>query len=199
MLRLAKVEGDRKTHRQVVENRKKNMVEYNMRTFGNVSIGIHGKELPKFSRAQSVQEYWKLSSTYREQPTVSSGVELRRTHKYWAKPDPLLLSSVSKDPPPVDPFKLTHVPRPAKRDLAEKVNGINHFAAEQVESGGETAGVTMHTRWTEVVQYFAKKRGAYEEDPSQRQSLIRYEQQPLPSSFTPTGVFQDPLNRLRPM
>jgi len=25
------------------------MLEYNMRTFGKVSIGVHGKELPKYS------------------------------------------------------------------------------------------------------------------------------------------------------
>ncbi len=194
---MAGVEGDRKTHRQVAEQRRKDMVDYNMRTFGNISIGIHGKELPKFAKTQDLKEYWKLANTYRENPGRTSGVELRQTQKYWAQPDQMLLSDVRTDPAPPDPFKMTHVPRTAKKDIAEKVNNINNFGTEPVESVSEAMASTMHARWTEVVHYFAKKRGAYEEDPSQRQSLVRYEQLPLPSSFSANGVFQDPLNRLR--
>jgi hypothetical protein len=28
------------------------MLDYNMKTFGKVSIGVHGKELPKYSETQ---------------------------------------------------------------------------------------------------------------------------------------------------
>lgn len=49
-IRLAFKEVDGKTKRQLEEERKKEMLEYNMKTFGKVSIGVHGKELPKFAQ-----------------------------------------------------------------------------------------------------------------------------------------------------
>jgi hypothetical protein len=33
----------------MVEERKKEMHEYNVKVFGKVSIGVHGKELPKYA------------------------------------------------------------------------------------------------------------------------------------------------------
>ena len=47
-LRVQYKEIDGKTKRKVEEDRKKEMVEYNSKTFGKVAIGVHGKELPKF-------------------------------------------------------------------------------------------------------------------------------------------------------
>lgn len=35
--------------RALTEERKKVMIEENMNKFGKVSIGIHGKELPKYT------------------------------------------------------------------------------------------------------------------------------------------------------
>jgi len=48
-LRIAYKDVDGRTKRQIDEERKRDMHEYNMKTFGKVSIGVHGKELPKFS------------------------------------------------------------------------------------------------------------------------------------------------------
>jgi hypothetical protein len=48
-LRIAFKENDGKTKRVIAEERRKDMLEYNMHTFGKVTIGVHGKELPKFS------------------------------------------------------------------------------------------------------------------------------------------------------
>jgi hypothetical protein len=48
-LRIAYNDVDGKTKRQLQEDRKKDMLAYNMETFGKVSIGVHGKELPKYS------------------------------------------------------------------------------------------------------------------------------------------------------
>ena len=173
------------------------MIDYNMKTFGNVAIGIHGKELPKFSQTQNMKEYWKLAQTYKDNPTVTSRLELRQTHKYWAKPDEMLLSNVREEAAPVDPFQVTHCPKEAKRDVCQKVNELNNFQHEAEELGPGNISGAGHSRWTEVVHHFAPKRGAYEEDPNMRESLQRYEQEPLPSSFSPTGVFQDPLNKMR--
>jgi hypothetical protein len=35
------------------------MLEYNMSTFGKVSIGVHGKELPKYNEDPEKKEWWK--------------------------------------------------------------------------------------------------------------------------------------------
>jgi hypothetical protein len=51
-IRIAYKEIDGKTKRAVEEERKKEMLDYNMKTFGKVSIGVHGKELPKYSETQ---------------------------------------------------------------------------------------------------------------------------------------------------
>lgn len=48
-LRLNFKEEDGRTKRLLEEERKREMLEYNMKTFGKVSIGVHGKELPKYS------------------------------------------------------------------------------------------------------------------------------------------------------
>ena len=47
-LRIAFKEKEGKTKRVIAEERRKDMLDYNMHTFGKVSIGVHGKELPKF-------------------------------------------------------------------------------------------------------------------------------------------------------
>lgn len=51
-LRIAFKDVDGKTKRQLEEERKKELLENNMRTFGKVSIGVHGKELPKFAEVK---------------------------------------------------------------------------------------------------------------------------------------------------
>lgn len=47
-LRISYKEVDGKTKRFIEEERRKEMLDYNLKTFGRVSIGVHGKELPKF-------------------------------------------------------------------------------------------------------------------------------------------------------
>lgn len=59
------------------------MLEYNNNTFGNVSIGIHGKELPKFAQGGKVtrnpdtkkgksvddlREWWKVDEKHDPAP-----------------------------------------------------------------------------------------------------------------------------------
>lgn len=34
------------------------MIDYNMENFGKVAIGVHGKELPKYSTEEN-KEWWK--------------------------------------------------------------------------------------------------------------------------------------------
>jgi hypothetical protein len=59
-LRLAFKDEDGPTYKKIVEERKKEMLENNVKVFGKVSIGVHGMELPKFSEEDDKKEYWKL-------------------------------------------------------------------------------------------------------------------------------------------
>ena len=43
-----------------------------MKTFGKVSIGVHGKELPKFSEDENAKEWWKNKKGYQENPHYKS-------------------------------------------------------------------------------------------------------------------------------
>ena len=62
------------TSSKLAEKRKHETNQYNMQTFSNLSIGIHGKELPKFKEAQ--QEYWKLQANHVASPKLSTRTEL---------------------------------------------------------------------------------------------------------------------------
>lgn len=58
-----------------MEERKKEMLEYNMKTFGKISIGVHGKELPKYSELSNdnaVKEWWKNKQEYNDNPNYKS-------------------------------------------------------------------------------------------------------------------------------
>ena len=114
--------------------------------------------------------------------------------KYWAKPDEMLISSVNDGPGPQDPFKTEYVPRKYKKDIAEHIQNINPFKSEEAEG---VSGTVMHTnpRWTEMVHKLSSTKSIYEDDPNMRESLLKYEQLPLPSSFNQSGVFQDPLEQ----
>lgn len=53
-LRAAYKDQEGRTKRMMDEERKKEMLDYNMKTFGKISIGVHGKELPKYSDDEEV-------------------------------------------------------------------------------------------------------------------------------------------------
>lgn len=198
-MRFGHKANDAPTFKKILENRKKEMTDYNLKTFGNVAIGIHGKELPKFASTSNLHDYWKLGNQYKDAPQYSSRIELTQTQKYWAKPDKMLIADVKEDPRPQDPFKEMHIPKTVKNDIVEKVNKLNHFKCEPKEIQERMGSAPMHSKWTENVHYFAQTRGAYEEDPNMRASLVRYEELPLPSSFSPNGVFEDPLKKMKAM
>lgn len=73
--------------------------------FGNVTVGIHGQELPKFNGQNNTKEWWKFRKTFTEKPECQSAVEMKETQKFWAKSDEIKLADVREDEPPVDCFK----------------------------------------------------------------------------------------------
>jgi len=71
-LRLAYKETDGKTKKKLQEERKKEHLDYNMKTFGRVAIGVHGKELPKFSEDETKKEWWTLRNGFNLSPQYQS-------------------------------------------------------------------------------------------------------------------------------
>lgn len=51
------------TMEQVVNRRKKELVKDMLQKFGNVTVGIHGQELPKFFENDDSKRWWKLANT----------------------------------------------------------------------------------------------------------------------------------------
>lgn len=151
-LRIAYKEVDGMTKRQVEEERKKEMIDYNMKTFGKVSIGVHGKELPKFSQDHTVKEWWKLKQGYVEQPEKISQKEMAMEKKYWANRDEMLLADTKSEPGPIDPFKTIHVKQEVKENILDKVTHINHFTPKSDEAEHEGPGIKKphNYRWTTV-------------------------------------------------
>jgi hypothetical protein len=181
-----------------VAERKKAMIESNMKTFGNVSIGIHGKELPKFADHPALHQYWKAgNSTYIAEPGVKSRVELTQTRKYWAKPDAIYLSDVNGETAPPDPFKTTHVALAKKPDVCPKVNEVNLFTQEP-EDPACSFLPKRQARWTSTVQRYAADSPTVLAQPTdKRVSAVKKEQQPLYSSFSPNEEFVDPISKTR--
>ena len=101
-LRINFKEEEGRTLRQLEGERRKEMLDYNMKTFGKVSIGVHGKELPKYAECQDQQtkEWWKLKRGYNDRPNYQSQKILRQTQKHWAKNDEMLLADVKDEPAP---------------------------------------------------------------------------------------------------
>ena len=81
------------------------MLDYNGKTFGKVSIGVHGKELPKFHEDNTVKEWWTHKDGYKNQPLYKSTKFMSQDKKFWAKNDEMLLADVKEEHGPVDPFK----------------------------------------------------------------------------------------------
>lgn len=55
------------------------MVADNTAKFGNVTIGIHGGELPKFAGELGSKEWWRLQHAKKEDPPIQSRLLLKQT------------------------------------------------------------------------------------------------------------------------
>jgi hypothetical protein len=48
-----------RTRTEIQQRRRKEMVEENTTKFGSQTIGIHGQELPLYSKSNESKEWWK--------------------------------------------------------------------------------------------------------------------------------------------
>jgi hypothetical protein len=164
MLRLVLAKPEGLTEEKLRAKRKREMLSYNMSTFGNVAIGIHEKELPKFSHLQ-----------YKKTPNVTSSLKLGQRYIPGCEMQG-------------DPFKEVHVARHVNSKVANKVQHVNPF-----DEYLRRTSVKANRRWTEG----PLKKSVYDLNPCERASEIKYEQLPLPSSFTKSGIFPDSCNKER--
>ena len=77
LLRLGYKEVMGKTKGQVEDERKKDIIDNLTSKYGDVTVGIHGQELPKFSGDGKTKEWWKFQETFNEEPEWTSAVELK--------------------------------------------------------------------------------------------------------------------------
>ena len=195
MIRIARAGKSKITQQEIMTRIKKDMIETNLKKFGNASIGIHGHELPKFEEDKDKREFWKFSKSYRASPVHTSSLELNRSLKHCAKPEELLLCDAHNKPALPDSFKKTYIPVKRRGSITDKIQSIKHFNREESNLNNE---FTYHgnSRWTDKIQIILQKRSIYDEEPTQRSSLLKYDNQPLPTSFNKTGIFEDPLEKL---
>lgn len=142
------------------------MLENYVKKFGKVCIGIHGKELPKYSDMQTGDEskaWWKQKRGYTENPMYKSHKILSQDHKFWAKNDQIFVSDVLEDSAPADPFKTTHIQKHIKTQVSEKVNHTiqnKPGEGEELNAQNEGPGVKKahNYKWTTVENQFCRRK-----------------------------------------
>ena len=164
-------EKEGKTYSKIKEEERKKINEYNIKTFSNETIGVHGHELPKFAESEKYKEFWKFKDGYCENPKFKSQCEYLESIKYYKPPGEELLLNEHRDEEPQckDPFKLVHVlnAKHKKENLITKINNINIFKNFDPNNPKpiDYANHRKHIyRWTTLVNQFAPnkfKKGRY--------------------------------------
>ena len=54
-------EKEGKTYSKIKEEERKKINEYNIKTFSNETIGVHGHELPKFAESENIVKILNLN------------------------------------------------------------------------------------------------------------------------------------------
>jgi hypothetical protein len=123
---LYKNSEDRMSLSKLKEFRKNGRIDYNMKTFSQQTIGVHGHELPKFAECEEMKDYWKFRDGYVENPPINSHVLYKEHVKYWKKPEELLINEHQDEVLNNESGKVK-VLKEEKDNLIIKVNNLNHF------------------------------------------------------------------------
>ena len=75
--RLGYKEVPTKTKKDVDDFRKQEIIDNLTKKYGQVTVGIHGQELPKFANSEQTKEFWRFAQTYNNEPDWTSATELR--------------------------------------------------------------------------------------------------------------------------
>ena len=164
------------------------MLEYNLKTFGKVTIGVHGGELPKFSEHSNLTEYWKLVTIYNPQLKIQSSLNLLTSQRYWLKPDRIAFSNIDNQEPPVDPLKTYYVGKKVKNDVTKKVNESYLFNKEEQEHILQKGRAKL--KWAAKKEFSNQNKTVNYDNIT---SSLNKDAKPLYSSFAPDNIFVDPL------
>mmetsp|Transcript_35808 Transcript_35808/g.26598 ORF Transcript_35808/g.26598 Transcript_35808/m.26598 type:complete len:188 (+) Transcript_35808:1074-1637(+) len=131
------------------------MIENMTRKFGNVTVGIHGQELPKFAGEGETKEFWKFAETYGGDMQSKSALEMKENNKWWAKNDDMKLADVKEEQAPQDAFKSVYVEKRRNDQVHDKVQTMNHWRsgdgeAKEVEF---QRGFNKVTKWSEQEKF----------------------------------------------
>ena len=153
---------ERLTYTKIKNQKKKEINDYNIKTFSHQALGVHGHELPKFSESETNKEFWKLKEGYCENPKFQSQCEYLESIKYYKPPGEELLLNEHRDEEPywIDPFKTVHVleAKNKKENLITKINNINVFKDFDPNNPRpiDLNNKKQHIyRWTTLVNQFA--------------------------------------------
>ena len=197
-------EKEGKTYRQIKQEARKKINEYNIKTFSNETIGVHGHELPKFAESEKYKEFWKFKDGYCENPKYKSQVEYLESIKYYKPPGEELLLNEHREEEPYwkDPFKIVHVleAKNKKENLITKVNNINIFKDFDPNNPKpiDYANKRQHIyRWTTLVNQFAPnkfKKGRYFDSLSKEEEKEKEKEKETPKIDFP-GFFSEYMNK----
>ena len=158
-------EEERKTYTTVVEKKKKETNDFNIKTFSKQHLGVHGHELPKFSENKTMSEFWKHKDGYVEKPSIQSQREYLEKIKYYKHQDEDLYLNEKRAESPkwVDPFKKEHFALPKKQksyydDIITNLNDINifnNFDPNVIKDVDYSQKKKHVYRWTTLVDKFA--------------------------------------------
>ena len=153
---------ERKTYTKIKEKHKKEANEYNIKTFSKQTLGVHGHDLPQFSKNEKLKYFWKNKEDYCETPKYQSQREYLESIKYYKPPgeDLYLNEHRAESPKWIDPFKKEHYPLEKKheRKLITNLNEINIFknfdpsVVKELEYNPKQKHIV---RWTSIVNQFA--------------------------------------------
>ena len=196
-------EKEGKTYNKIKDEERKKINEYNIKTFSNETIGVHGQELPKFAESEKYKEFWKFKDGYCENPKYQSQCEYLESIKYYKPPGEELLLNEHRDEDPKlnDPFKSVHIleAKNKKENLITKLNNINIFKNFDPNKpiSIDFMNRKQHIyRWTTLVNQFAPnkfKKGRFF-DSLPKENEKKEEEMPKMDSPGSNGFFADYMN-----
>ena len=153
---------ERKTYTKIKEKQRKEANDYNIKTFSKQTLGVHGHDLPQFSKNEKLKFFWKNKEDYCENPKFQSQREYLESIKYYKPPGEDLYLNEHRDESPkwIDPFKKEHFPLEKKkeRSIITNLNEINiftNFDPSVVKELDYNPKQKHIVRWTSIVNQFA--------------------------------------------
>jgi hypothetical protein len=153
---------ERKTYTKIKEKYRKEANDYNIKTFSKQTLGVHGHDLPQFSKNEKLKYFWKNKEDYCETPKFQSQREYLESIKYYKPPgeDLYLNEHRAESQKWIDPFKKEHYPLEKKHEkkLITNLNEINIFKnfdpsiVKELEYNPKQKHIV---RWTSIVNQFA--------------------------------------------